>query len=349
MYKSLAAIHLKKGKQLILDEITFSSPNFDEVVLKNTYAGICHSQLINLSRTPESPELLGHEGTAEVVAIGSKVKHVKEGDSVILSWMPNHFSKNKEYLKWTNFNYKNNTYKSLIYNWSTYSKINSQFVYKLGKKANHKIHSTLGCAVISGYLAVEKIVNKKNFSSLVLGAGGLGLFAINALKNLKAKNNIVLDRINKKLIIAKNMGSTHQINNLSENLEEKILSITKNKGLDYIFDFTGNRSLQESCFKILKKGIPGHSLGGTIAIIGFSYDNISFSSKNLLMNNQTIVGMRGGWCNPKVDFPKLINKIKNNSINVKEIITEQHELKNLNNVIKRFKNNEILGRAVIKI
>ena len=49
MYKSLAAIHLKKGKKLILDEITFSSPNFDEVVLKNTYAGICHSQLINLS------------------------------------------------------------------------------------------------------------------------------------------------------------------------------------------------------------------------------------------------------------------------------------------------------------
>tara|TARA_B110000027_G_scaffold71352_2_gene76101 strand:- start:2523 stop:3572 length:1050 start_codon:yes stop_codon:yes gene_type:complete len=349
VYKSLAAIHLKKGKKLILDEITFSDPNSDEVVLKNTYAGICHSQLLNLSRTPQSPELLGHEGTAEVVAIGNKVKHVKEGDSVILSWMPNHFSKNQEYLKWTNFNYKNNKCRSLIYNWSTYSKINSQFVSKLNKKANHKIYSILGCAVISGYLAAEKIVNKKNFNSLVLGAGGLGLLAVNALKNLKAKNNIVLDRSYAKLIFAKNIGSTHQINNTSENLEEKVLSITKNKGLDYIFDFTGNQSLQERCFKILKKGVPGYSLGGTIAIIGFSYDDISFSAKNLLMNNQTIVGMRGGWCDTKVDFPKLIKKVEDNSIKVKKIITEQHDLKNINNVIKKFKNNKILGRAVIKI
>jgi len=349
MYKSLAAIHLKKNKNLILDEISFSNPSFDEVVLKNTYAGICHSQLINLSRTPGCPELLGHEGTAEVVAVGNKVKHVKEGDKVIVSWMPNHSSKNQEYLKWTSFNYKNVNYKSLIYNWSTYSKINSQFVSKLNKNENSKMHSIMGCAVISAYLAVEKIVNKKNFNSLVLGAGGLGSLAINALKNLKAKNNIVLDKNTKKLLFAKKMGCTHLINNTKENLEEKVMRITKNEGLDYIFDFTGNKSLQESCFKILKKGNPGYSVGGTLAIIGFSYDDISFSAKNLLMNNQTIVGMRGGWCDSKKDFPKLKSKINNNTINIKNIITEEHELKNINNVIKKFKDNKILGRAVIKL
>ena len=125
--------------------------------------------------------------------------------------------------------------------------------------------------------------------------------------------------------------------------------ITKNEGLDYIFDFTGNQSLQESCFKILKKGIPGYSVGGTLAIIGFSYDNISFSAKNLLMNNQTIIGMRGGQCDSEKDFPNLINKIKNNTIKIKKVITEEHELKDINGVIKKFKNNKILGRAIIKI
>jgi Zn-dependent alcohol dehydrogenase len=349
MYKSLAAIHFKKNQDLTLDEISFSSPNFDEVVLKNNFAGICHSQLINLSRTPECPELLGHEGTAEVVAVGNKVKHVKEGDKVIISWMPNHFSKTRNYLKWTSFNYRNNNYKSLIYNWSTYSKINSQFVSKLNKNANLKTYSIMGCAVISGYLAAEKIVDKKNFNSLVLGAGGLGLLAINALKNLKVKNNIVLDKSKEKLLFAKKMGCTHLINNTTENVEEKIMYITKNEGLDYIFDFTGNQSLQESCFKILKKGIPGYSVGGTLAIIGFSYDNISFSAKNLLMNNQTIIGMRGGQCDSEKDFPNLINKIKNNTIKIKKVITEEHELKDINGVIKKFKNNKILGRAIIKI
>lgn len=349
MYRSLAAIHLKKNKKLILDEITFSNPSSDEVVLKNIYSGICHSQLINLSRTPEYPELLGHEGTAEVVAVGNKVKHIKEGDKVVVSWMPNHSSKNQKYLKWTSFNYKNINYRSLIYNWSTYSKINSQFATKLNRSENSRIYSIMGCAVISAYLAVEKIVHKKHFNSLVLGAGGLGSLAINALKNLNARNNIVLDKNNKKLIFAKKMGCTHVINNMKENLEKKVMRITKNKGLDYIFDFTGNKSLQESCFKILKKGNPGFSTGGTLAIIGFSYDDISFSAKNLLMNNQTIVGMRGGWCDSKNDFPKLKNKIKNNIIKIKNIITEEHELKNINDIIKKFKDNKILGRAIIKL
>ena len=349
MYRSLAAIHLKKNQDIILDEITFSSPAPDEVILKNEYAGICHSQLINLSRTPESPELLGHEGTAEVVAIGNKVKHLKEGDKAVVSWMPNQYSNDKEYLKWTCFYYKNVRYRSLIYNWSKYSKINSQFVTKLNKNENSKIYSIMGCAVISAYLAVEKIVSKKNFNSLVLGAGGLGSLAVNALKNLKAKNNIVLDKSKKKLMFAKKIGCTHLINNTFENLEKKVMYITKNKGLDYIFDFTGNKSLQESCLKILKKGEPGYSVGGTLAIIGFSYDDISFSAKNLLMNNQTIVGMRGGWCNSKKDFPKLKSKINNNTVKIKDIITEEHKLKNINKVIKKFKDNKILGRAVIKL
>ena len=67
------------------------------------------------------------------------------------------------------------------------------------------------------------------------------------------------------------------------------------------------------------------------------------------MNNQTIVGMRGGWCDSKNDFPKLKNKINNNIIKIKNIITEEHELKNINDIIKKFKDNKILGRAIIKL
>ena len=120
MFKTLAAIHLKKDKDLKLDEISFSDPKPDEVVIKNIYAGICHSQLINISKEPATPDLLGHEGTAEVVKAGKKVKHVKEGDKVIVSWMPNDFSNELNYLKWSSFFYKKKKYKTLIYNWSNY-------------------------------------------------------------------------------------------------------------------------------------------------------------------------------------------------------------------------------------
>lgn len=350
MFKTLAAIHLKKNKDLKLDEISFSDPEPDEVVIKNIYAGICHSQLINISKDPETPGLLGHEGTAEIVKAGKKVKHVKEGDKVIVSWMPNDFSNQINYLKWSSFFYQKKKYKTLIYNWSHYSKINSQFIHLLPKNNSKRLNSIMGCAVISGYLAVEKIIKKKNFNSLVLGAGGLGLLALNALKNFKPKANIVLDKNSKKLIFAKRFGSTHSINSNLNNFENEVLKITKNEGLDYIFDFTGNKNLQQNSLKLLKKGTPGTANdGGTFVIVGFSYDDITFYPKNILMNNQTIIGMRGGRCIPKNDFLSLFNEIKKNKIKLQELITDEFSLKDINIAIKKFKKNEILGRGIIKL
>ena len=63
MHKTEAIVYKFKNQKISLEEIEFSDPKPNEVIIKNLYAGLCGSILINLSRMPKNPELLGHEGT----------------------------------------------------------------------------------------------------------------------------------------------------------------------------------------------------------------------------------------------------------------------------------------------
>mgnify|MGYP001317000013 CR=1 FL=1 len=53
------------------------------------------------------------------------------------------------------------------------------------------------------------------------------------------------------------MGHFYRDMLINNGFENEVLKITNNEGLDYIFDFTGNKNLQQNSLRLLKKGIPG--------------------------------------------------------------------------------------------
>src|SRR5687767_15904656 len=89
--KGRAAIFVEPKKPLVVDEVEFPDPGADQVLVKLFSSGVCHSQLHTMGRPPRPgrrlPALLGHESTGVVVAKGRDVKHVKEGDHVITTWV----------------------------------------------------------------------------------------------------------------------------------------------------------------------------------------------------------------------------------------------------------------------
>ena len=94
--RAKAAILVEPNAPLVVDDVTLPDPQPDQVLLKLFASGICHSQLHQMHRTPETahrgtpavfPSLLGHEATGVVVAKGNRVTHVGEGDHVITTWV----------------------------------------------------------------------------------------------------------------------------------------------------------------------------------------------------------------------------------------------------------------------
>ena len=77
--RSKAAVLVEPNAPLVIDDVTFSDPQPDQVLIKLFASGICHSQLHQIHRTPQTahrgtpavyPSLLGHEATGVVVVKG---------------------------------------------------------------------------------------------------------------------------------------------------------------------------------------------------------------------------------------------------------------------------------------
>jgi len=87
--KTRAALSVAYGQPLLVDEIDLADPVPEHVLVKQFASGICHSQLHGL-HNPSSPRpsVPGHESTGLAVRAGANVTHVKEGDHVMLTWLP---------------------------------------------------------------------------------------------------------------------------------------------------------------------------------------------------------------------------------------------------------------------
>ena len=73
---------------LTVEDVTLPDPGPRQVVVKQFASGVCHSQLHQMHNPRKAPVILGHESTGVVLASGSDVTHVKEGDTVMVTWVP---------------------------------------------------------------------------------------------------------------------------------------------------------------------------------------------------------------------------------------------------------------------
>jgi propanol-preferring alcohol dehydrogenase len=89
--KMKAAFVQEFGKALALKEVDIPTPGPGQVLVKTEACGVCHTDL-HAARgdwplKPGLPFIPGHEGIGKVVALGSGVTAVKEGDRVGVPWL----------------------------------------------------------------------------------------------------------------------------------------------------------------------------------------------------------------------------------------------------------------------
>jgi Zn-dependent alcohol dehydrogenase len=82
-----AAVVRKVGAPFTIEQIEVGAPREDEVLVRIVGAGVCHTDALCRSGFPvPMPIVLGHEGVGVVESVGEKVKNVKPGDHVVLSF-----------------------------------------------------------------------------------------------------------------------------------------------------------------------------------------------------------------------------------------------------------------------
>lgn len=115
---------------------------------------------------------------------------------------------------------------------------------------------------------------------------------------------IAVDIHDNRLSLAKELGATHVVNGMKEDVVEKITEITGGKGANYSFETTGVGPVALQAV---------HCLGvkGTMATVAVGKDNISINPTNDLVGKAiTITGVLEGDAVPQIFIPKLVEFYK---------------------------------------
>jgi Zn-dependent alcohol dehydrogenase len=204
--KTRAAIQLEHNGPLTVDEIELPNPDENQIVVKQFASGICHSQLHQM-HNPNlvRPLLLGHESTGVVVGKGRNVTHVKEGDHVMVTWVPRTGKEGMTPPTQGSMSYQGKTASwQAAPTWAESTVAHEQYVVPLAKDVATDVTAIIGCAVMTGVGAVLNTAKVEKGSRVAIyGLGGVGLCVLTGCVIAGASQIIAVDLHDDKLALAR--------------------------------------------------------------------------------------------------------------------------------------------------
>src|SRR5512133_1207835 len=191
----------------------------DEVLVDIAAVGVCGSDVHFYwdgrigKRVVQKPMILGHESAGTVVAVGDRVTSLQPGDRVALE--PGIPCRRCSYCKTGHYNLcPNVAFMAAPHTdgaMREYVKTAADFAFKLPDSMSFE-DGTLVEPLSVGVYAARRGRVAPGDNVVILGAGTIGLMALQAAKVYGASRRIVVDLQPDRLEMAKRLGATHVIN-----------------------------------------------------------------------------------------------------------------------------------------
>lgn len=255
-------------KDLRLDEIDEPKPAADEILIDVHAASVSFMDQLMVSglyqMRPPTPFVPGTEASGVVVAVGDKVTTFAPGDRVACS-------------SWTGGYAERMTAKE------------SKSVHLPDGVAFEAAATVLHNYGTAWYALVERARAQRGETVLITGAaGGVGLAAVDLGRHLDLRVIAGVGSDDKAALV-RSYGASEIVNYRSEDLRDRIKSITSGNGIDVGFDNVGG-AIFEQMARLM-------AWGGRLMPIGFTSGEIpSIPMNQPLLRNYSILGVFvGAW------------------------------------------------------
>src|SRR3972149_943195 len=141
---------------LRIEELTLPDPGPYQVVVKQFASGVCHSQLHQMHSPRQTHQILGHESTGVVLAKGKEVRQVREGDPVMVPWVPRDGKNPPRHPEPSVLTLPNGetAVSGNVFTWADHTIADEQYVVAMPRNVKTDVTSIIGCAVMTGAGAV---------------------------------------------------------------------------------------------------------------------------------------------------------------------------------------------------
>lgn len=338
------------GKPLEGVERATPAPQGEEVLVRVTGCGVCHSDVhlwegafdmgggkkLDLSRQRGLPFTLGHEVVGEVVAAGPDAKGVAIGDRrIVYPWIgcgecavckageehacgkPRQVGVNVDG------------------GYATHQMVPSaKYLYDFGDIPD-AVACTYACSGITAYGALNKVRHKAEGRHLLLiGAGGVGFAGLMIAQAMMNTEIIVADIDEAKLEAAKANGAAHVVNPKDEGARKQVMAITGG-GVPAAVDFVGSTA---------SAGFGVAALGqmGLLAVVGLFGGSLQISLPLLPLKG---IGLIGSFTGSPAEMADLMAMVK--SGRVKPLPVATRPLAEAQATLDDLVAGRIVGRVVL--
>ena len=295
----------------------------NDVLLKVKACSICGGDIhLYRGKHPMAslPMAIGHELSGEVIGKGQSVARVSLGDRVtvepVITCGACYFCLKGEYHLCQNIEYQ---YSSGQGGFTPYFVVSENWVHRLPDSISYAEGSLLEPLAVAVH-AARKAQLDLGQSAAIFGAGGIGLFLLQALKAAGCAEVFVVDIRQHRLDTATSLRASLTINASEEDPVERIFKETRGMGVDRSFEAVGlEKTLTQSALSLKK--------GGVCVLIGLFEDPLRvIFPVNLFAQREIQVRGSRGYC---WDFQVALELLKNRQVQLKPLISHQLPLSDL--------------------
>jgi propanol-preferring alcohol dehydrogenase len=334
-----AAVVREFGKPLTIEEVDVPRPGAGDILVKIEACGVCHTDLHAVEGDwpikPNPPFIPGHEGVGHVVAVGSGVKHVKEGDCVGIPWLYSACGHCEHCLGgWETLCEKQeNAGYSVNGGFAEYALADANYVGHIPKGLDFIDVAPILCAGVTVYKGLKMTDTRPGNWVVISGIGGLGHMAVQYAKAM-GLNVAAVDVDDSKLALAERLGASITVN---AKTTDPIAFLKKEIGSAHGALVTAVSP------KAFEQAIGMVRRGGTVSLNGLPPGQFPLDIFGMVLNGVTV---RGSIVGSRLDLQESLEFAELGKV---KATVSTDKLENVNDVFDRMHKGQIEGRVVLDL
>lgn len=345
MQKITAAVCHEFGAPLKLEEIILRAPEAGEIEVKLDAVAICHSDISFAEGAwgGSLPAVYGHEAAGKVSAVGSGVNGIAVGDSVVVTLIrscgtcpscaggaPTLCSTPYDGDKGPIQTAEGGTLHQAMAcgAFAEAVVVDQRQVVKISDDIPMECAALIACGVITGVGAVVNAAGlRAGQDVVVIGAGGVGLNAIQGARIAGARRIVAVDMSEEKLEIAREFGATDGIL-ATEGKPWAAAKRVMGRGADAVIVTVGAIPAYDTAPRYL-------AYGGKVVMVGMPHSGQKSTYEPVVLAavGQGMVGSKMGDVVIQRDIPWMVDLYTQGRLKLDELISGRWKLEQINEAI----------------
>lgn len=194
---------------------------------------------------------------------------------------------------------------------------------------------TLTCSSLTAYGAINNANLRPYDTAVIIGAGGLGLMAIQLAKAITGSTVIAMDLDDNKLKAAKENGADFIVNSKKENAVIAVMEATQKLGADAVIDFVNSSKSTEVDMQLLRKR-------ARLVLVGLYGGALRLNLISLPTRAYKLIGSYTGNI---AQLAELVSLTRRGVI--KPLVSDKFKLEQATEALSKLKDGKVVGRGVI--